>query len=321
MNRYPFFVLEQPLQTEAITDYLVSYDKQQRGPAHKNHQASVAVAVDAMPMWNDFSQSPVYSSSSGQTSPIPGPHEYIPNVYSIHPYGSGPNRTRTPSNASMYEPWTYNTPRSPVSTNSTLPYAWPTNDKVASGLAYMNTSYPMTSLGLSTNIDPMAGYHFGAKTMIQRDDGEGMTLFPEPYGMGQVTHLYPHEQYLNNYWRLFHPTFPVVHRPTFEGMSKSPMLYAAMIAIGGQYSTEATVKQKSRLLHDQCIKLLEMVSSLPHIVPQHTLTSCSVSMSQWQRMSERVTTKRLFWLKFYLNTVLAGRPKHCRLDLAQSITR
>lgn len=34
------------------------------------------------------------------------------------------------------------------------------------------------------------------------------------------------------------------------------MLQAAMIAIGGQYSTDAAVKRKSRILHDRCIKLL-----------------------------------------------------------------
>jgi hypothetical protein len=146
------------------------------------------------------------------------------------------------------------------------PYTWAPSDKMPTtqSLAYINTSYPMTSLGISTNIDVTGGYgQIDPKTMMQRDQEEAAFLFhDQPYGMGQVVHTYPSEQYLNNYWRLFHPTFPVVHRSTFGSMSSSPMLCAAMLAIDGQYSNDTSVKRNSRLLHDRCIKLLRKVCGI-----------------------------------------------------------
>lgn len=108
--------------------------------------------------------------------------------------------------------------------------------------------------------DPMAYGHFGPKSMAQRDDEEQAVLFPEhSFGMGQNADILLFEQYLDNYWRMFHPSFPVVHRPTFERVNESPMLRAAMIAIGAQYSTEPNAQQKSRTLHDRCLKLLDKV--------------------------------------------------------------
>jgi hypothetical protein len=220
------------------------------------------VQVDGMANSYGWAVEP-YSPSSGYNSPSLAPGDY--NALFPHAsYGHGFNRTRTPSNASVNDhPWSM-TPRSPSSSISTMPpYTWASTDKMPTtqSLAYINTSYPMTSLGISTNIDVTAGYgQYDPKTMMQRDQEEAQFLFrDQPYGMGQVVHTYPSEQYLNNYWRLFHPTFPVVHRSTFGSMSSSPMLCAAMLAIDGQYSNDLSVKRNSRLLHDRCIKLLRKV--------------------------------------------------------------
>jgi hypothetical protein len=151
------------------------------------------------------------------------------------------------------------------------------------------------SLGITTDIDPMTGYgHFGPKSMMQRDEEEGVILFPEqPYGMGQIAHTYPFEHYLNNFWRLFHPTFPVVHRSSFKSMSPPPMLHAAMIALGGQYSTDMSVKRKSRILHDRCIKLLERVSCNSS-AGGFQLTLISVNKSPWQKLTGSATTRLCF---------------------------
>jgi len=211
-------------------------------------------------LWHEpYSPTPGYSSSSGYASPI-APTDFP--LYSHAPY----HRTRTPSNASFIDqPWSYQS-RSPASTTSTMAFPWPASDKgsTASGLAYMNVSYPMTGMSIPTCIDPMVGYgHFGPKTMGQRDEEEGMILFGE-YGMASIAHTYPFEQYLDYYWRLFHPTFPVVHRPTF--VNPSPMLHAAMISIGGHYSNDTGAKRRSRGLHDQCLKLLERVGSMHDLI-------------------------------------------------------
>lgn len=128
----------------------------------------------------------------------------------------------------------------------------------------MNTSYPMTSMPMAAGVDPMSGYGpFGPKSMVQRDEEEQAYLFPEQsFGMGQLANTYPFEQYLDDYWRLFHPSFPVVHRATFDRVNEAPMRRAAMTAIGAQYSNDPSAKRKSRILHDRCMKLLDKVISL-----------------------------------------------------------
>ncbi len=224
---------------------------------------SVPVPIEAMTpslSWSEpYSQSPGYSSSSGYASPIPGPGDYT-TMYAGASYA--PSRTRASSSASCAEPWSYPS-RSPASVASTMAYTWASSDKAptASGLAYMGTAYPMTGIPMMTSMDPMAAYgHYGLKTIMQRDDEEAAILFGEqPYGMGLIAHNYPFEQYLDYFWRLFHPTFPVVHRSTFESMSSPPLLHAAMISIGGQFSNNPNAKRKSRLLHDRCTKLLDRV--------------------------------------------------------------
>ena len=122
----------------------------------------------------------------------------------------------------------------------------------------------MSGYGIPATSDPTADFEqFGSKTMIQRDMDEAGILFQDqPYGTGQLAHTYPSEQYLNNYWRHFHPTFPVIHQPTFGNMASSPMLHAAMIAIDGQYSNDTSTKHSARKLHDTCVKLLEKVGDM-----------------------------------------------------------
>jgi hypothetical protein len=114
-------------------------------------------------------------------------------------------------------------------------------------------------MSIATSFDAMSEFgHFGPKSMAQRDEEERTILFgDQQYGMASNDNTYPFEQCLDCYWRLFHPTFPVVHRST--PVSSSPMLHAAMAAIGGQYSPDTKVKKQSRDLHDRCVKVLELV--------------------------------------------------------------
>lgn len=46
------------------------------------------------------------------------------------------------------------------------------------------------------------------------------------------------------------------------------MLHAAMIALGGQYSNDTSVKRKSRLLHNRCMKLLEQRDHEQHLMAE-----------------------------------------------------
>ncbi|KAF2743760.1 hypothetical protein M011DRAFT_480494 [Sporormia fimetaria CBS 119925] len=239
-----------------------SNPKQRSYLAH-NPSVSIPVAVEGgfngHAFSDSFNHSPIYSSSSGYASPMTSAGDYS-NMFANPPYGAGPNRTRTPSNASFNEPWHYPS-CSPTSATSTVAFTWTANDKMGQhGLPYMNaTSYPLASMPMPAGADPLSAYgQYCQKTMAQRDEEEQALLFPEqPFGMGQMADTFSYEQFLNNFWRLFHPSIPLIHRPTFDPVSASPLLRAAMIAIGAQYSNDPRDKCKAGILHDRCMQLLE----------------------------------------------------------------
>ncbi|KAF2805067.1 uncharacterized protein BDZ99DRAFT_524790 [Mytilinidion resinicola] len=239
--------------------------KQQRAYGASTRQQSVAVptgAHDSMTTYsgidfNPWNGSPNYSSSSGYASPGPG-HDY--SMFVGQPFGSSSNRTRTSSNASFIEPqWSsYPSTRSPTSATSTMPFSWSGTEKsphLGLALQMVTTSggYPVPGMSAPADMPGFLMYPT-QKTAAQRDEEEQQFLFPEHLlGMAD-TYQFQIEQYLDNYWRLFHPSFPVIHKPTF--VNESPLLRAAMIAIGAQYTDDSGAKAKSRLLHDKCVKLL-----------------------------------------------------------------
>jgi hypothetical protein len=145
-----------------------------------------------------------------------------------------------------------------------MPYSWPPDEKniIVSSFPYAPVSYPTAGMSLQASVEDMAHYGpFDPNTVVQMDLQERVELFPDQhYGMSQVAHTYPFDQYLNNYWRLFHPTFPVVHRFTFASVEPCPMLFAAMIAIGAQYNIDACAKRTAISLHKRCMALLDRVS-------------------------------------------------------------
>jgi hypothetical protein len=227
--------------------------------AYLRHSISGPVPVDAMTAngtWvtESFAPSP-YSCSSGYASPAPCP-EYG-HVYTTPPYGAGMVRTRTSSNASFIEQNWAQASQSPTSSIS-MPYSsWATDEKslIASTFPYTSVSYPTTNMPMHASIGTVAHYEqYHPHNLIQMDNEESAQLFPgEHYGMSQLARAYPFEQWLNSYWRHFHPTFPIVHRFTFISLETSPMLCAAMAAIGAYYSNDVF---DARELHDRCVKQL-----------------------------------------------------------------
>lgn len=115
-------------------------------------------------------------------------------------------------------------------------------------------------MSVHATVDPLEHYaQFCPSDLVQLDQEERVELFSgEQYGMSQIAHSQS-EQYLNNYWRLFHPTFPIIHRFTFPGLESSPMLYAAMITIGAYYGNDLYDKRTANDLHVRCVKLLRRV--------------------------------------------------------------
>ena len=84
------------------------------------------------------------------------------------------------------------------------------------------------------------------------------------------------ERYLAMYWSLVHPFFPVVHRPSFDMQTASPLLRAAVLALGAQASLDEDDKANARACHERCIKVLKMVCPLTQCLPaRHRVGSCT----------------------------------------------
>lgn len=181
-------------------------------------------------------------------------------MYATPPYGAGMVRTRASSNASFIEQNWAQASQSPTSSIS-MPYPWATDEKSiipSTSFPYTPVSYSTANMPMHTSIGAVAHYgQYDPHNLVQMDQDELAYLSQaEHYGMSLFAHTFPSEHFLNNYWRRFHPTFPIVHRFTFASLESSPMLYAAMIAIGAHYSDNADLARK---IHERCIKLLELV--------------------------------------------------------------
>ncbi len=65
--------------------------------------------------------------------------------------------------------------------------------------------------------------------------------------------------YLDCYWRHFHPLFPIVHYPTTLSSPPPPGLAVLMIIIGAQFSTFPASKRHSTLMYDASVTLFSTV--------------------------------------------------------------
>ena len=70
------------------------------------------------------------------------------------------------------------------------------------------------------------------------------------------------ERYSGAYWRWIHPFFPVVHRPSFILLNASPLLKAAMLALGAHALGDAADRTNARLIHERCVKVMKKVQTL-----------------------------------------------------------
>lgn len=61
---------------------------------------------------------------------------------------------------------------------------------------------------------------------------------------------------LNHYWKYFHPSFPIVHKPTFLPSEPPPLLLTATLAIGSFYDTRPDAKAYSLALQEIATRLL-----------------------------------------------------------------
>lgn len=121
-----------------------------------------------------------------------------------------------------------------------------------------SSGYEYSGTSSSAPNDPLTGYvmyPLQMKSHAERDEDERRILC-QSNGFDLTAGSYESGNYLDAYWSIFHPTFPIIHRPTFHHEQPSPLLEAAVIAVGAQFSYHANSKTDSQNLHERCLKIL-----------------------------------------------------------------
>jgi hypothetical protein len=181
---------------------------------------------------------------------------------------SSSGRTQSLLNASFIEPSSYPS-RSPTSLASIASDKWrSSNSSVEPSSMACIWQVSEASNGIKS-MDSAAAIPFGnpsLRTITQRNDEDLAFLYSEQsYGGNNSSQ--DNARYLDNYWTFHHPSMPIIHRATFDNLHQPPMLRAAMMAIGAQYS-DSKGRRTSRILHDRCMKLLNQVGTITRTVDQ-----------------------------------------------------
>ena len=222
----------------------------------------------------------------GPSSPYES--EYESPTYGIyHPYGGAPyfqpqfGRERQPSDASY---WSYNpyppTSRSPISAGSSnidLNLQWGPSAHDPNfqhfGTSFGSDNTFQKGFGLYSGHMATQQFHldsFNTQRMLTPEDRDFMEhddlLVPAPSPHGSTVDFgldetdYTNDQrYLGAYWRSMHPLFPVVHRPSFILPNASPLLRAAMLALGAHALPDTADKRNARIIHERCVKVIKKV--------------------------------------------------------------
>lgn len=65
------------------------------------------------------------------------------------------------------------------------------------------------------------------------------------------------QRYLDAYWQVVHPVWSVVHKPSFNLRTTTPLLRAAMMVLGAQSTGDVADHSNARVLHERCNKVLK----------------------------------------------------------------
>jgi hypothetical protein len=126
----------------------------------------------------------------------------------------------------------------------------------------------MTSMPLPDGVISVSEYEYhDPRSLAERDEDETAFVFQEE-SSDLVPNSYASEEHMDNYWKYFHPQFPVLHKAT-SVKNTSPLLRVAMYAIGGQYSNDPSMRKRSRILHDRGVQILAKVALLPESKTRH----------------------------------------------------
>jgi len=119
------------------------------------------------------------------------------------------------------------------------------------GTTYTEADQSPTDSSVPISLSNLDGYEW---SVIRRELSSATGILPT-HG---TTGIYDAIRWdcLDHYWQCFHPSFPVVHRPSFLPTKPSPLLASAMVAIGSQYDKREDAKSYSLTLLEVATKLL-----------------------------------------------------------------
>ncbi len=227
-------------------------------------------------------ESPLYSSDSCYS---PNPAEYPRPHIAGQSYLPSHEQQHSPS-LMPFEPYNYQI-KSPLCSTATLP-AWTENSLPPQDLASSEQFegpflQPVGTPHLARPDDEHVAHSFLDSIPIPLSDLDRYEwcsirgVFSKPAGGGVAKHgvlvgnLEKLKDYLDCYWLHFHPVFPIIHRPTFLRTVPPPLMAAAMISIGAQFSTQPHSKSYSTLMHEACLRLLPTVSTSFGCQPPFTM--------------------------------------------------
>ena len=159
--------------------------------------------------------------------------------------------------------------RSPISPDSIAPtstWRWPSPAYVqlrtpasdhSASLTYSDTD---TSRNSSFGQLPATGGGLLPEDRDRLEQNELMTptTAPQNFGARQYHHCVDNEQrYLQAYWRLVHPIWPIIHKPTFDMSYASPLLWSAMLAMGACLTGDQIDAANACILHKRCLKVIK----------------------------------------------------------------
>lgn len=96
------------------------------------------------------------------------------------------------------------------------------------------------------------------RDILEQEELMTPTSVPKDFGARQYYLRMDNEQrYLDAYWRLVHPVWPIVHKPTFEMAYASPLLRASMLTLGACSIGNQIDSANACIMHKRCLKVVK----------------------------------------------------------------
>lgn len=237
------------------------------------------------------SAAPYYLDSPSMTSsprmfesPIPESHFTNPlNYTGAHTYPGTTHTYQGTTNTLGVDDWSLMDPRasrSPVSASSSIPQPWQppqANQQLRNAFSPSGSEFSgLSSFDTPTLGTTSVGVYDGAQvnapqlpmSFADQDAFElnqihrSLETLPNvPRDAEGAAFLAGLEApYLEAYWENMNPMFSIMHRPSFDSFSVSPLVKALMIAIGAHFLYDEEAQGVARCLREICTKLLHRVS-------------------------------------------------------------